>query len=70
MWLASSVSRGRIAVIRGLLLYQSRWNGKAVSELKIKAKAVVKADAPHARYDVELTLSNWSQSPAFSLFGR
>ena len=54
----------------GLHLYQTRWNGKAVSELKIKTKAVVKADAPHARYDVELTLSNWSRSPTFSLFNR
>jgi hypothetical protein len=54
----------------GLHLYQSRWNGKPVSELKIKVMPVVKADTPHARYDVELTLSNWSRSTAFSLFNR
>jgi Family of unknown function (DUF6690) len=54
----------------GLHLYQTRWNGKPVSELKIKAMPVVKADAAHARYDVELTLNNWSRSPLLSLFNR
>jgi uncharacterized protein DUF6690 len=54
----------------GLHLYQTRWNGKPVSELKIKAMPVVKADAPHARYDVQLTLNNWSRSGALSLFSR
>jgi hypothetical protein len=54
----------------GLHLYQTRWNGKPVSELKIKAMPVVKADAPHARYDIQLTLNGWSGSSGFSLFGR
>jgi hypothetical protein len=54
----------------GMHLYQTRWNGKPVSELKIKVMPVVKADAPHARYEVQLTLSNWSRSGAFALFGR
>jgi hypothetical protein len=43
----------------GLHLYQTRWNGKPVSELKIKAAPVVKASAPHARYEVELVLKSW-----------
>jgi hypothetical protein len=54
----------------GMHLYQTRWNGKPVSELQIKVMPVVKADAPHARYEVQLTLSNWSRSGAFALFGR
>ncbi len=54
----------------GLHLYQTRWNGKPISELKIRAMPVVKADAPHARFDVELTLNNLSASPLVSLFGR
>ena len=43
----------------GMHLYQTRWNGKPVSELKIKAAPVVKATAPFARYDVQLVLNNW-----------
>jgi hypothetical protein len=43
----------------GLHLYQTRWNGKPVSELKIKAVPVVKASAPHARYEVEMVLKSW-----------
>jgi hypothetical protein len=54
----------------GLHLYQTRWNGKPVSELKIKAMPVVKADAPHARYDIQLTLISWSRSSSLSLFTR
>jgi hypothetical protein len=44
-----------------LQLYQTRWNGKPVSELRIKPVAVVRADSPHARYEVELTLNSWAR---------
>ncbi|MEX2142695.1 MAG: DUF6690 family protein [Pirellulales bacterium] len=56
---------GRFGLLRqtsgdaGLHLYQTRWNGKPVSELKIKAVPVVKASAPHARYDIEMVLNSW-----------
>jgi hypothetical protein len=56
---------GRFGLLRqtsadaGLHLYQTRWNGKPVSELKIKAVPVVKASATHARYDVEMVLNSW-----------
>jgi hypothetical protein len=43
----------------GMHLYQTRWNGKPISELKIKAAPVVKASAPYARYGVELVLNSW-----------
>ncbi len=46
----------------GLHLYQTRWNGKPVSELKIKAVPVVKASTPHARYHVELVLNSWGRN--------
>ena len=58
---------GRFALQRqirsdpGLHLYQTRWNGKPVSELRIKAAPVVKASAPHARYEVEMALKSWPQ---------
>jgi hypothetical protein len=45
----------------GLQIFQSRWNGKPVSELRIKAAPVVKSNAPHARYDVQLTLNSWAR---------
>jgi hypothetical protein len=45
----------------GLQLYQTRWNGKPVSELKIKAVPVVLASAPHARFEVEMVLNSWPQ---------
>jgi hypothetical protein len=47
----------------GLHLYQTRWNGKPVSELKIKAVPVVKASAPYARYDVQMVLNSWPRKP-------
>lgn len=40
-------------------LYQTRWNGQAVSYLRIKPVAVVKANSPHTRYDVQMVLSNF-----------
>jgi len=43
----------------GLLLYQTRWNGKPVSELKIKAVNVVKSSEPFARYEVNMVLYSW-----------
>jgi hypothetical protein len=43
----------------GLHLYQTRWNGKPVSELTIKAAPVVKASEPLTRYKVNLVLSSW-----------
>ena len=46
----------------GLHLYQTRWNGKPVSELKIKSVPVVKASTPHARYQVELVLNSWGRN--------
>jgi hypothetical protein len=45
----------------GLLLYQARWNGKPVSELRIKPAPVVSASAPLARYEVQWTLSSWGR---------
>ena len=56
---------GRFELLRqtstdpGLHLYQTRWNGKPVSELRIKAVPVVKASTPHARYQIELALNSW-----------
>jgi hypothetical protein len=46
----------------GLHLYQTRWNGKPVSELRIKTAPVVKASTPHARYRVELVLNSWGRN--------
>jgi hypothetical protein len=43
----------------GLHLYQTRWNGKPVSQLKIKAAPVVKASEPLARYQIDLVLYSW-----------
>lgn len=45
----------------GLHLYQTRWNGKPINELKLRPVRVVKSEASHARYDVELTLVNWGK---------
>jgi hypothetical protein len=42
-----------------LQLYQTRWNGKPVSELKIKIVPVVKASEPFARYEINLLLTSW-----------
>jgi hypothetical protein len=52
----------RTSTDAGLHLYQTRWNGKPVSELKIKAVSVVKASTPHARYQVELALNSWGRN--------
>jgi hypothetical protein len=43
----------------GLHLYQTRWNGKPVSELKIKTAPVVKSSQPFARYQIDLVLYSW-----------
>ncbi len=40
----------------GLALYQVRWNGQALSELRIRTSRIVRADQPHARYDIELAM--------------
>jgi hypothetical protein len=40
----------------GTSLYQVRWNGKPMSELRIRPARVVRADQPFARYEVELAL--------------
>jgi len=45
----------------GLHLYQTRWNGKPINELKIRPVRVVTSESLHARYDVELTLINWGR---------
>jgi hypothetical protein len=45
----------------GLQLYQTRWNGKPVSELRIKPAAVVSASSALARYEVQLTLNSWAR---------
>jgi hypothetical protein len=45
----------------GTQLYQTRWNGKPVSELRIKAAPVVSASAPLARYEVQWTLNSWAR---------
>jgi hypothetical protein len=56
---------GRFALRRqtsddpGLHLYQTRWNGKPVSELKIKAAPVVKSSEPWSRYEINMALFSW-----------
>jgi hypothetical protein len=42
----------------GLHLYQTRWNGKPISEAKIRPASVVRANAPLARYEVSLMINN------------
>jgi hypothetical protein len=37
-------------------LYQSRWNGRPQSELRIRPAAVVWSSSPHSTFDVELAL--------------
>jgi len=39
-----------------LYLYQVKWNGKPTSELRIKPARVVRADAPHSRFEIELAM--------------
>jgi hypothetical protein len=43
-----------------LYLYQVRWNGGPLSELHIRPARVVRADAPHARFEVLLALNDAS----------
>jgi hypothetical protein len=40
----------------GLALYLVKWNGKPVSELRIRTASVVRADQPHTRYQVDLAM--------------
>jgi hypothetical protein len=40
----------------GLSLYQVNWNGKPQSELRIRTAPIVRADQPHARFEVELAM--------------
>jgi uncharacterized protein DUF6690 len=39
-----------------LALYQVKWNGKPLSELRIRTARVLRADQPHARYEVDLAM--------------
>ena len=39
-----------------LSLYQVKWNGKPHSELRIRPARVVRADQPHARFEVDLAM--------------
>jgi hypothetical protein len=39
-----------------LSLYLVKWNGKPMSELRIRTASVVRADQPHARYQVDLAM--------------
>ena len=39
-----------------LTLYQVKWNGKPLSELRVRPARVVRADQPHARYEVDLAM--------------
>jgi hypothetical protein len=43
----------------GLHLYQTRWNGKPVSELKVRAVPVVKSSEPFSRFEINLVLTSW-----------
>jgi hypothetical protein len=40
----------------GLTLYQVKWNGKALSELRVRPARVLRADQPYARYEVDLAM--------------
>jgi hypothetical protein len=40
----------------GLTLFMVKWNGKPVSELRIRPARLVRADHPHARYDIYLAM--------------
>ena len=42
----------------GVQRYEIRWNGKALSELLVRAAAVVRATNPLARYEIQLTLAD------------
>ena len=41
----------------GRQVYQLKWGGKPVSELRVETAAVLSADAPHRRYHVHLLLA-------------
>jgi hypothetical protein len=41
-----------------LLVYQSRWNGRAISELHIRPARVVRASDPQSRFEVLLALND------------
>ena len=40
----------------GLALYQVKWNGQPQSELRIRTARVVRANQPHARYEIDLAM--------------
>ena len=40
----------------GLLLYQVKWNGKPMSELRVRPARIVRASQPRSRFDVELAM--------------
>lgn len=40
----------------GVSLYQVKWNGKALSELRIRPSRVVRADQPRARFEIDLAM--------------
>ena len=40
----------------GLTLFLVKWNGKPMSELRIRTARVIRADQPHTRYHVDLAL--------------
>jgi hypothetical protein len=39
-----------------LTLFQRKWFGKSMSELRIRPAAVVRSEAPQARYEIELAI--------------
>jgi hypothetical protein len=39
-----------------LSLFQVKWNGKPLSELRIRPARVVRADQPHARFEIDLAM--------------
>ena len=40
----------------GLSLFMVKWNGKPVSELRIRPARLVRADQPHSRYEIYLAM--------------
>ncbi|REJ94411.1 MAG: hypothetical protein DWQ35_08420 [Planctomycetota bacterium] len=40
-------------------VFRSAWNGQAVSELRIRPAAIVRADQPHRRFDVSFYVSRF-----------
>jgi len=40
----------------GTFLYQVKWNGKPWSELRMKTARVVRSDAPHSRFEIDLAM--------------